>query len=368
MYLLNAKQISAATRDKLVDQVEKLPIWTTSLSQSLYGGEPVEGKNVKETFRKVVLKCKEKNILVVPSGKKVAFHTEEDINRFLLEVGKTFLCNILVNNSAVYEDMNNFLILNLEIQDDVIKYVSMHPTMFGLGAEMCSQVEDLDLSSEDEDNDFSFSDKSPPLPLFTDAEDTRPFSPNLCEETPKETNQEDDCTVQHLVKKELRNEDDAMSQTKTKEKKERKRSSNKRKTVETTEEKRTPKKKKRKEEQPANKTDMLNDLSAIVANLNDMDMRNTDMTLLAEHLNTHTTGVMKKTCQLMDENIPKIYETFQVIVKFVLNLHKMLKRIPYEINKAVEPTILCSGCHIHCVGNWNIPNPPGRPMKDPTLK
>ena len=311
MYLLNAKQISATTRDKLVDQVEKLPIWTTSLSQSLYGGEPVDGKKVKETFRKVVLECKEKNILVVPGGKKVAFHTEEDVHRFLLEVGKTFLCNIVVNNSAMYEDMNNFLILNLEIQDDVIKYVSIHPTMFGLGAEMRSQVDDLDLSSDDEDNDF-FSDKSPPLPLFTDAEDTRPFSPNLCEKTPK-----DDCAVQHLLKREHRNEDDVTSQTKTKEKKERKRSSNKRKMVESTEEKRTPKKKKRKEEQPANKTGILNDLSAIMANLNDMDMKNTDMTLLAEHLNTHTTGVMKKTCQLMDKNIPKIYETFQVIVKFV---------------------------------------------------
>ena len=64
MYLLNGKQISAATRDMLVDPVEKLPVWTASLSQSLYGGEPVDGKKVKEMFRKVVLECKEKNILV----------------------------------------------------------------------------------------------------------------------------------------------------------------------------------------------------------------------------------------------------------------------------------------------------------------
>ena len=70
MYLLNSKQISAATRDMLVDQVEKRPIWTASLSQSLYGGEPVDERKVKETFRKVVLECKEKNILAMLGGKK----------------------------------------------------------------------------------------------------------------------------------------------------------------------------------------------------------------------------------------------------------------------------------------------------------
>ena len=97
--------------------------------------------------------------------------------------------------------------------------------------------------------------------------------------------------------------------------------------VESAEEKRTLKKKKRKEELPIKETDiMLNDLSAIVANLNEIDMKNSDMTLLAQHLNAHTTSVMKKTCQLMDENIPKIHETFQVIVKYMLNLHKMLKK------------------------------------------
>ena len=141
MYLLNGKQISAATRDMLVGQVEKHPIWTASLSQSLYGGEPVDERKVKETFRKVVLECKEKNILAVPGGGgKVVFHTEEDVQTFLKEVGKTFLCNIVVNNSAVYEHVNNFLILNLDMQADLNKCVSMHPTMFGLGTEMHNEI------------------------------------------------------------------------------------------------------------------------------------------------------------------------------------------------------------------------------------
>ena len=113
---------------------------------------------------------------------------------------------------------------------------------------------------------------------------------------------------------------------------------------------------------------MLNNLSTIMANLNDIDMKNTDMTLLAEHLNAHTTDVMKKTCQLMDENIPKIYETFQVIVKYMLNLHKMLKSIPYEINEAGVPTILCSSCHIHCVGNWEYSQPTWQTDERPHLE
>ena len=107
------------------------------------------------------------------------------------------------------------------------------------------------------------------------------------------------------------------------------------------------------------------ELLKILSNLEKMDMKETDMGLLAKHLDLHTQGTMKKTIEMMADNIPTIFDTFKIICKFTMTLKKMLNCIPYKIDeKTGEPIIQCSGCHLHCVGNWNLPNPAGRPLKD----
>ena len=106
----------------------------------------------------------------------------------------------------------------------------------------------------------------------------------------------------------------------------------------------------------------------IVANLEDLEMKESNMALLAEHLDKHARGRMKNTLELIEENIPKIYDTFKVICKFTISLKKMLNHIPFKLDeKTGEPIILCGGCHLHCVGNWNLPNPTGRPSKESPL-
>ena len=103
----------------------------------------------------------------------------------------------------------------------------------------------------------------------------------------------------------------------------------------------------------------------IVANLEDLEMKESNMALLAEHLDKHTRGRMKNTLELMEENIPKIYDTFKVICKFTILLKKMLNHIPFKLDEKMgEPIILCGGCHLHCIGNWNLPNPTGRLSKE----
>ena len=63
----------------------------------------------------------------------------------------------------------------------------------------------------------------------------------------------------------------------------------------------------------------------IMANLEDLDMKESNMALLTEHLDKHARGRMKSTMELMKENIPNIYNTFKVICKFTISLKKMLK-------------------------------------------
>ena len=70
----------------------------------------------------------------------------------------------------------------------------------------------------------------------------------------------------------------------------------------------------------------------IVANLEDLEMKESNMALLTEHLDKHTHGRMKNTLELMEENIPKIYDTFKVICKFTILLKKMLNHIPFKLD------------------------------------
>ena len=60
----------------------------------------------------------------------------------------------------------------------------------------------------------------------------------------------------------------------------------------------------------------------IVANLEDLNMKESNMALLAEHLDKHARRRMKSTMELMEENIPKIYDTFKVICKFTISFKK----------------------------------------------
>ena len=89
----------------------------------------------------------------------MAFRAEDDVRRFLREIGVTFLANILVNQNAVYENVNNLLIRNIELQNRSIKCTSAHPTMFGLSTELnkrdyrpkfslCSLVEFYELQTK----------------------------------------------------------------------------------------------------------------------------------------------------------------------------------------------------------------------------
>ena len=107
------------------------------------------------------------------------------------------------------------------------------------------------------------------------------------------------------------------------------------------------------------------DFKQIKKYIEEMEMKNSDMDLLAKHLDENTEGTLKTAKKLINENLPKIQETFQVIYKYALTLKKMLKSIPYKKNEDTgEVMIQCMGCHLHCMSNWNLPGPSGRPTKE----
>ena len=74
-----------------------------------------------------------------------------------------------------------------------------------------------------------------------------------------------------------------------------------------------------------------------------MEMKNSDMDLLAKHLDENTQGTLKTAKKLINGNLPKIHETFQVIYKYALTLKKMLKSILYKKNEDTREVMIVCG-------------------------
>ena len=265
-----------------------------------------------------------------------------------------------MNSTPTYLNLENMVCLNLDITESNITGMSLQMTVSGLliGENMCISRDDLGLSSDEEDGPMTPSKSF--LKCSTETESTENssyFSPNSDDELAKYLNSE---IVSNTNIKKEKIEDPKCSPPKIT-KKEKKGSNNRKRKQDGHESKSGHKKKKSSDENARNMERCLK----IVANLEDLDMKESNMALLAEHLDKHARGKMKSTMELMEENIPKIYDTFKVICKFTISLKNMLNHIPFKIDEQTgEPIILYGGCHLHCVGNWNLPNPTGRPPKE----
>ena len=235
------------------------------------------------------------------------------------EIGKIFLCNIQINEEIVHTDVENFMILGYKVDEKNINHINWAATMFGLQstAETPGHLgANLDLSNSEEEEDEK---SMEPLPSFlavnndafdfdrvvnsfNDDKNTSPF-----EIGPEKNDDIKDFLMTNLKKEVSNEEKDFLSQETTKIEKKKnggkhtsRRSGGKRKKTEEDEEEKK-KKKMRKEDI---------DFKQIKNNIEEMEMKNSDMELLAKHLDENTQGTLKTAKKLINENVPKIHETF----------------------------------------------------------
>ena len=359
MYKFESKNFRCQTRDYLLDNITKFPAWMNALMTWNDCSEEKLTPVLKGKFKALLMKGGQDNKYSVVN-REIIFSKIENLGSILEKIGEAFLCNIEMNSTPTYLNLENMVCLNLDITESYITAMSLQATVSALikGENMCISRDDLALSSDEEEESMT-----PPksfLKCSTETESTENssyFSPNSDDELAKYLNSE---TVSNTNIKKEKIEDPEYSPPKIT-KKEKKGSNSRKRKRDGHESRSGHKKKKSSDENARNMEQCLK----IVANLEDLDMKESNMALLAEHLDKHARGKMKSTMELMEENIPKIYDTFKVICKFTISLKKMLNRIPFKIDEQTgEPIILCGGCHLHCVGNWNLPNPTGRPPKE----
>ena len=93
------------------------------------------------------------------------------------------------------------------------------------------------------------------------------------------------------------------------------------------------------------------------------------MTKFLEHLDHHTKDLFQSTKEVLDENLPIIYNSLATVKSFISLLGKIIKKIPHEIDPiSGEITLKCKGCLLHCPQNWSLTSPPGRPTANSIKK
>ena len=79
------------------------------------------------------------------------------------------------------------------------------------------------------------------------------------------------------------------------------------------------------------------------------------MAKFLEHLDHHTKDLFQSTKEVLDENLPIIYNSLATVKFFISLLGKIIKKIPHEIDPIFgEITLKCKGCLLHCPQNWSL--------------
>ena len=87
-----------------------------------------------------------------------------------------------------------------------------------------------------------------------------------------------------------------------------------------------------------------------------------DMAKFLEHLDHHTKDLFQSTKEVLDENLPIIYNSLATVKSFISLLGKIIKKILHKIDPiSSEITLKCKGCLLHCPQNWSLTSPPGQP-------
>ena len=76
------------------------------------------------------------------------------------------------------------------------------------------------------------------------------------------------------------------------------------------------------------------------------------MAKFLEHLDQHTRDLFQSTKEILDKNLPIIYNSLATVNSFISLLGKIIKKVLQEIDPiAGEITLKCKGCLLHCPQN-----------------
>ena len=192
MYKFESKNFRCQTRDYLLDNITKFPAWMNALMTWNDCSEEKLMPILKGKFKALLMKEGQDNKYSVVN-REIIFSKIENLGSILEKIGEAFLCNIEMNSTPTYLNLENMVCLNLDITESYITAMSLQATVSALlkGENMCISHDNLGLSSDEEEGPMT-----PPksfLKCSTETESTENssyFSPNSDDELAKYLNSE----------------------------------------------------------------------------------------------------------------------------------------------------------------------------------
>ena len=126
MYQIENAQFRINTRDYLLNNMEKHPLWLNALKERHPEGDLTDV--LKSLFKSTLLDaCSLEKRTFTTVNKKFTFKSISDVETLLTCVGKIFMCNIEMNGTTLYTTPENMMILNLKITENDIQVISLLP-------------------------------------------------------------------------------------------------------------------------------------------------------------------------------------------------------------------------------------------------
>ena len=181
-------------RDYLLDNISKFPAWMNALMTWNDCSEEKLTSVLKGKFKALLMRGGQDNKYSVVS-REIIFSKIENLGSILEKIGEAFLCNIEMNSTPTYLNLENMVCLNVDITDNNITAISLQTTVCGLlKRENVCISRDLALSSDEEDGPLtppkSFLKCSTETESMSENENSSYFSPNSDDELAKYLNSE----------------------------------------------------------------------------------------------------------------------------------------------------------------------------------
>ena len=157
MYKFPSRDFRCQTRDYLLNNISKFPLWMKALQTWNDCSEDKLTCTLKTKFKALLVHGVQDNKYSA-ANREIIFSKIENLRNILEKIGEVFLCNVEMNSTPTYLNLENTVCLNLNISEKTIAAESVQATIFGLLKDEHPLIsDDLGLSSDDD------KDEDPPI-------------------------------------------------------------------------------------------------------------------------------------------------------------------------------------------------------------
>ena len=116
MYKFPSRDFRCQTQDHLLNNISKFPLWMKALQTWNDCSEEKLTSTLKTKFKAVLMQGAQDN-KYSKANREIIFSKIENLGNILEKIGEVFLCNVEMNSTPTYVNLENTVCLNLNITE-----------------------------------------------------------------------------------------------------------------------------------------------------------------------------------------------------------------------------------------------------------